>query len=518
MECFIYARKSTESEDRQILSIEAQIKELKAVALKQGLKIVEVFSEAKSAKAPGRPIFNKMMQSVFKSGGANILCWKLDRLARNPIDGGSLIWAVEQNKLTGVFTPGRYFKNSGDDKFFMQLEFGIAKKYIDDLSENVKRGNRAKLEKGILPGKAPIGYSNDKENKVIVKDPERFGLVRKIWDTVLSQEKTIRDLLKTVNEDWGLTTPQYKHRGGKPLTIGYLYCLLKNPFYCGLIRRKEGVFQGNHEPMITKSEFDKVQAILGRSARSPERKNFPYTGLIKCGECGSMITAENKTNRYGYKYTYYRCTKKRGGLNNACRQKYIRVEKLENQALVFLEKLYLSKEFTVWAEKQSRKIQKDEEKLQLDVQNSLDKSLSNCNIKLDNLLDLKLKNLLTDEEFVSEKARLFGEKFNLEQKISDLKENPQLWLEPSMRLFSFAILAKKKFENGDDAEKRKILSALGSNLILKDKNLLIEAKEPFRLTIEAGKNPIGWGLLERVRTFFADPSNHFHIPVLEKVN
>ena len=251
MECFIYARKSSESEDRQILSVEAQIKELNAVALNQGLKIVEVFSEAKSAKAPGRPVFNKMMKSVFENGGVNILCWKLDRLARNPVDGGSLIWAVEQKKMRRIITPHREFQNSGDDKFWMQLEFGIAKKYVDDLSDNVKRGIRAKLDKGILPGKSPLGYLNNKENKTIVKDPNRFYLVRKIWEIVLSGDYNIQELLKTANEDWGLTTPQCKFIGGKPLTRSGLYRLLSNPFYYGAIKRKGEIYPGNHEPMIT---------------------------------------------------------------------------------------------------------------------------------------------------------------------------------------------------------------------------------------------------------------------------
>jgi len=251
MECFIYARKSSESEDRQILSVEAQIKELNAVALNQGLKIVEVFSEAKSAKAPGRPVFNKMMKSVFENGGVNILCWKLDRLARNPVDGGSLIWAVEQKKMRRIITPHREFQNSGDDKFWMQLEFGIAKKYVDDLSDNVKRGIRAKLDKGILPGKSPLGYLNNKENKTIVKDPNRFYLVRKIWEIVLSGDYNIQELLKTANEDWGLTTPQCKFIGGKPLTRRGLYRLLSNPFYYGAIKRKGEIYPGNHEPMIT---------------------------------------------------------------------------------------------------------------------------------------------------------------------------------------------------------------------------------------------------------------------------
>jgi len=98
----IYARKSTESEDRQVLSIDSRIKELKDWARRSNLQIAETISESKSAKAPGRPGFNSLMQKIYKGKANGILCWKLDRLARNPLDGGSLIWAVEEGKVQQI--------------------------------------------------------------------------------------------------------------------------------------------------------------------------------------------------------------------------------------------------------------------------------------------------------------------------------------------------------------------------------------------------------------------------------
>ncbi len=492
MDCFLYARKSTESEDRQILSIESQINELKAVALKQGLKIVEIFSEAKSAKAPGRPIFNKMMKKVFETGGVNVLCWKLDRLARNPVDGGSLIWAVEQKKLARIFTPSRDFKNSGDDKFWMQLEFGIAKKYVDDLSDNVKRGLRAKLEKGILPGKAPVGYLNDRETRTIKKDPNRFHLVRRLWDSVLSGNYNIRSLLEAADKDWGLTTPQFKRIGGRPLILSALYKILNNPFYYGAIRSKNEIYPGSHEPMISKQEYDRVQELLGRPSSKPKLKRFAFTGMIRCGECGGMITAEDTINRYGYRYTYYHCTRRKGGISNTCRQKFLEVEDLENQALSFLEKLQIPQTCVKWTFKYIEKGREDHEKLQADMKISLEKSLSDCNRKLDNLLDLRLKELLTDDEFLSEKTKLAEKKTSFQDQLAALAENPNKWLEPFQKFFSFLNLAKNSFENGDDTLKRQILSTVGSNLFLKDKILLIEAKTPFRIIAERSEILLGY--------------------------
>lgn len=481
-----------ESEDRQVLSIEAQVNELKAVALNKGLDIVEVYSEAKSAKSPGRPIFDKMMKTVFEKEEAIILCWKLDRLARNPVDGGNLIWALEQKKAREIITPSRNFRDNGDDKFWMQLEFGMAKKYVDDLSENVMRGNRAKLEKGILPGKAPLGYLNDRETRTIEKDPDRFHLVRRIWDIILSGDYNINHVLKIAAEDWGLTTRQSKRQGGSPLTRSGLYRLLGDPFYYGVIRRKGEMFRGIHEPMISKEEFGKVQGILRKPKKCPKTKEFPYTGMIRCKECGSMVTAEEKTNRYGYHYTYYRCTKRKGGHNNVCQQKYIRSEELEAQILAFLERLHLPEGFFEWGVNQLKSEGESEKEAQATMKRSLSKSLTECRKKLENLLELRLKDILTDEEYLSKKKHLMGMESNLRTKINRVEENSRFWFEPSRNFLSFVTLAKKSFEKGDAAIKRRILSTVSSNLFLEDKKLLIEAKKPFSLIIHNSKSSLGW--------------------------
>lgn len=173
---FLYSRKSTESEDRQILSIESQIRELKEVAERTGVVILEILSEARSAKAPGRPVFNTMMERIKKGEAEGIICWKLDRLARNPVDAGALIWAMQERNIK-IITPSQTFSSGDENLLLMYIELGSAHKYINDLSKNVKRGIRAKLEKGGWPNRAPLGYLNDAAAKTLIKDPERFSIV-----------------------------------------------------------------------------------------------------------------------------------------------------------------------------------------------------------------------------------------------------------------------------------------------------------------------------------------------------
>ena len=201
---FFYCRKSSEAEDRQVISIESQIGELRRLAEKQGLSAVEILTEARSAKAPGRPVFNEMMQRIYRGDAQGVICWKLDRLARNPIDGGAVIWALKQHGIE-IITPTQTFRQSDDNTILMYIEFGMAQKYIDDLSRNVKRGLRTKAEKGWYPTSPPLGYRNNPSigtgNQCILKDPERFELVRQMWDLMLTGQHSPPQILAIVNTE-----------------------------------------------------------------------------------------------------------------------------------------------------------------------------------------------------------------------------------------------------------------------------------------------------------------------------
>jgi DNA invertase Pin-like site-specific DNA recombinase len=484
----IYCRKSTESEEKQVLSIESQLKELEEFGKRLNLHISEIITESKSAKSPGRPIFNEMMKKLSKGQYSGIVCWKLDRLARNPIDGAALVWALDQGKISDIQTPHGSFKNNSNDKFLMQIEFGMAKKYVDDLSDNVKRGLRAKLERGWLPALPPLGYLNEPKERTIVKDPERFPLVRKMWDLLLKGISPSK-ILDIANNMLGFRTRQGKRIGGKPLAKSGLYKIFGNPFYYGLIERKEGVYPGKHDPLITEEEFWKVQDLLGRPGRPrPKTHEFAFTGLIRCAECGCMITAEEKINRYGYHYTYYHCTKKKRGPR--CQQKYIELKDLENQVAAFLENVHVPQKLLDLAFEYLREEEKDGHQKEKDIQQSLDKALADCEKRLANLNQMRLKDLINDEEYVEEKKRLAEERARLER---SLMEDPiKRSLDLTAETFNFAARAKESFEKGHLEDKRTILQELGSNLFLKNRKLEIQLAKPFQI-IEKGLRVVGIG-------------------------
>ena len=495
----IYARKSSESEDRQILSIDAQLDELTTFAERTNLPIADRFSESKSAKAPGRPVFKELMDQVAAEKFDGILTWRPDRLSRNPTDCADLIWALEKGHITEIVTPSTTYRNEPDHKFFFQLEVTVAKKYVDDLSVNVQRGNKAKLKQGWLPGPAPLGYLNDRINKTIVKDPDRFHLVRQMWDLILAG-RPVPEVLKTATNDWGLRTPVKKRSGGTRLSKSSFYYLLANSFYYGLIMRKGLTYSGSHESMITQEEFETVQRMIGRDTRPPRRsQTFSFTGLLTCGTCGFAVTAERHT-KASREYEYYRCSKKNRRVH--CQEPYVRTGVLEEQLRDLLQSLVVPKQVLTWFSPYLEKLAKSDLENSEHRRQSLIRTLSVCQTKLHRLLDLKLRSQISDEEFISKRKDLITEQINLKQKLALLKESPNRWLEITKNVLSFGKHAVNRFNVAPGEERRSLLLTVGSNYVLKNKMVLTQLKKPFDLLALRGPSPDWWGILDQVRNFF----------------
>src|SRR3989338_4312900 len=352
---FLYARKSTDVDDKQILSIEAQLSELRALAKREGLEITTEFTEKRTAKVPGRPIFNDMMNRIQRGEAQGIICWKLDRLARNPVGDGLVSWLLQQKVMERIATPERSYY-SADNVLTMSVEFGMANQYVRDLAVNTARGLRQKARNGHYPSVAPLGYLNDPRTKTIAVDCKKSKIVRAAFELYAQNGSRLEDIANFLFENGVKTNPtrRWQSEGGHSLNKSKASALLSNSFYYGHFRYAGEMYEGKHTPIIAKELFDRVQKVLAMRGRTQKLKKSPQAlcGLLKCGECGCSITAEKQTKKSGRSYIYYRCTKKRG----ACSQPFVREEILDSQLSELLSKFHLPRH---WAEELNKMADKD---------------------------------------------------------------------------------------------------------------------------------------------------------------
>jgi len=189
---FIYARKSIDSEDRQVRSIGDQISELQELAKKENLEIVDTIVEKQTAKKPGRPLFAEMLKKLEAGEAVGILAWHPDRLARNSVDGGQIIYLVDTGVIKELKFPTFWFDPTPQGKFMLSIAFGQSKYYVDNLSENIKRGHRQKLKNGLWPQMAPLGYLNDKKTKLVYVDKEKAPFIKKAFEAYATGNYTLK--------------------------------------------------------------------------------------------------------------------------------------------------------------------------------------------------------------------------------------------------------------------------------------------------------------------------------------
>ena len=428
MRYFLYARKSTDVEDKQILSIEAQLSELRALAQREGLEVMEEFVEKQSAKKPDRPIFNEMLKRIQLGEAQGIVCWKIDRLARNPVDGGQVQWLLQEGVLRHIQTHDRsHYPN--DNVLMMSVELGMATEYIRQLSANTSRGLKHKAKLGIYPGLAPFGYLNNPLTKTVVVDRKNAKLVKKTFEIYASGKVRLEDLAELWEKSDVLS------RGSRRIHISRLSFILQNPFYYGHFRYCGEIHEGKHEPIITKDLYDRANAVLRGRGHRQDVKNAPspYCGLLRCGDCGMGITAEVRVKRQKngnvHHYTYYRCTRK--SKTHQCSEAPVRSELLDEQLSALLEQYAMPQE---WISPLTELLNQEEANATQTASvaaQGLRERVAELSRNLARLTDAYVAQDIERDDYLERRRLLLSEKKSVEEQIARILRTPSAWIEPT---------------------------------------------------------------------------------------
>ena len=336
-----------------------------------------------------------------------------------------------------------------------------------------------------MPGMAPLGYKNCPVSRNIIPDEKYFPLIRKMWDLMLTGTYTPPKIVKLANEEWGFRTPVRKKTGGTPLSRSSIYKIFGNEFYKGTIHWGGRTCEGIHEKMVTPAEFERVQELIGKREKPSERKReFAYTGIIRCGECGCLITAQEKKKKLKNGkinlHRYYHCTGKRK-YYQCSQKKCVRVQNLEKQIEEKLSTISIIPEFRDFALEILKEKHKEEVQDRNVIEDNLTASIKDTEKKLDNLIEMRMKELLTDGEFTDRKASLSTELKDLKQKRTQTEQRAKNWRGTAEQVFNFAMYASENFQNGDFKKKKEILLSLGQNLELKDQKLTVGLNKWFQI-------------------------------------
>ena len=480
-----YARRSSdEASKRQIQSIEDQLADTRRVQRDLGLNVVEELTESKSAKEPGRPVFNRMIALLQKGECDAILTWKLDRLTRNPIDAATLRWMMRQGTLKEIRTPYQVY-GPDDNAVITAVENAMAEQYIVDLKKGVERGMKSKCERGGFPFPAPSGYLNNRLTREIEVDEQRFALLQKAWQLLLTGNYSVPQIQDTLINQWGYQGRRGHRNPNGGLALSGLYKMFHNPFYMGCFSFLGTTYVHKYPRMVTQTEWERAQENIERhggkkcsrrltskrevlSRRNVHRKchNFPYTGLMMCATCGYMISAEQSKG-----HIYYHCNNKTG----QCTKKGIRQEEIERHIDALLHDITMPAAFETLANRVLDHLQGEAQSARQQIKNSQQRAAADLKKQKDALLNLLLRGVLDETEYAAKKAELNERESSLKLGEGEETQTLEASYEGVRQMAHYVTHARDQFAKSDlpSDERRSLARHLAESYILNNGELEI---------------------------------------------
>lgn len=503
----IYARKSTESDDRQVLSLDQQLHWAMEACVKAGVRQPLVFREAKSAKTPGRPEFARLMALIQKGEVDTVICWKADRLARNAADAGAVLFALETTQLRQIISSDRTYTDEADSEFMLSIELGLSAKYSKDLSKNVRRGIAEKLRRGEWSWRAPLGYKNVRETadrSVIALDGPMAARIRQLFDLAATGNYSLNDLAAIVRDEWKLDIRRGPKaaKNARGISIATVHFILTNPFYYGLMVVKGEVHRGSHQPLVTKEQFDRVQRILtSRRTRAerPQRYTFSFTGVMRCGKCDRNMTGYLRRKPSGKHYTYYVCS---NHLRRRCDQPLVAEREVFSEVFSELSRVSLTPEEAITCRDIVNEMKLGAAATAEKVRETRTAEVSDIETRRARLLDLFLSGAIPKAEFEEKRREVESARAEAMLAAASAEVSEAEKFDLTLAFIEALADASSKFREGTNDERRALLRNIGFDLRTKGRKVLVEAGKPAAVLMNRGDLPEWWGLLRQVATTF----------------
>ena len=475
-----YARVSSKEQEKEGFSIPAQLKLLQGYAESENLGVERDFVDVETAKQAGRTGFNQMVIFFQQNPDCRVLLVeKTDRLYRNLKDWVTIdeldleIHFVKENV---VLAPD----SRSSEKFMHGIKVLMAKNYIDNLSEETKKGMLEKAEQGIYPSYAPLGYMNvDGPNgkRIIQPDPEVAPFVRKMFELYASGKYSLLQVTKEIRQE-GLVS----RKAGTLIQKGTVHKILTNPIYYGEFDWNGKRYKGIHDPILSKELFDRVQEMMtvkGRHRSRQKKHSWAFGGMLTCGHCGCALTAEKKKGRY----IYYHCTGNRG----KCPESYVREEEIARQFGDSLRAIRLDEDVLEWMVEALRESHEAEKQYHDEHIASLQKRYKTLQDRIDTMYIDKLDGRISEDFFDRKSAEWRKEQAEILKDIHKHQNANKSYLDQGVRLLELSQKAVILYEKQNMHEKRRLLDFVCSNSIWKDGRLIPNYRKPFDLLAVTNK-------------------------------
>ncbi|MDD5397300.1 MAG: recombinase family protein, partial [Candidatus Moranbacteria bacterium] len=474
MKYILYARKSSEDDSKQVLSLDSQVSTMQKLAVDLNLNVIKILRESKSAKEPdNRPLFTEMIRMIKRGEVDAILCWHINRLSRNPVDSGTILWLSQQGIIKEIQTSERRYLPD-DNALLFSVESGMANQNIRELSKGVKRGMKTKLEKGGYPNYAKIGYVNDKLNKTILVDQERGKYIKRAFELYATGSNSLKAVADIVFKEG------FRSRGGYKYNKSKIHKILQDPFYYGVMLVQGKYYNGNHKPIISKELFEKVQDIINGKNRSRYKKHFyPLRGFMTCHKCGCLMTAMEKKG-----HLYYYCTNGKGNCEE--HRRYMRSETAEQELSAIFPNIQFDNDFIeLCYQADKEKNQKNESYFET-AKSNLEKRLEILAQQQLRLLDIQLAGNYAEDTVSAKITALNKESTEVKQELNNLaKQSPELslrTLEQTKKVFLTPYSSQKDFIGSDENKKHKALEKLLLNATIENKEMAsYKLKQPYQI-------------------------------------